>query len=200
VPEVSVFGALEDEPSAASWASLARLIGPAGAAVLLRERVEVPSDWTVALRLEGLQMDGRAVEGEPWTDGADDDRLVEIGPSDVPEVLDLIRRTEPGPFGPRTIEVGRYLGARHDGEIVAMAGERLRCDGFVEISAVCTAPDHRGRGLARRLVAAVVSGIRAQGAEPFLQVLADNHTALRLYESMGFETARVTTGVLLAPP
>ena len=40
-----------------------------------------------------------------------------------------------------------------------MAGERFRFPGYTELSGVCTHPDFRGRGLARRLSATVAEGI-----------------------------------------
>jgi predicted GNAT family acetyltransferase len=110
----------------------------------------------------------------------------------VPEILDLVARTEPGPYLPRTVEMGTYLGIRHDGRLVALAGERLHPPGWTEISAVCTDPDHRGRGLATRLVRAVAAGIRERGDHPFLHAAATNTTAIRLYESIGF-TLRART-------
>lgn len=105
---------------------------------------------------------------------------------DVPEMTDLARRTRPGPFRPRTIELGTYLGIRHDDRLVAMAGERLRLPGHTEISAVCTDPDHRGRGLATRLVLALVQQIRDRGETPILHADGRNTTAIRLYERLGF--------------
>ena len=90
---------------------------------------------------------------------------------DVPEVLELVRATEPGPFLERTIELGRYLGIGREG-LVAMAGERMALDGWREISGVCTAPDHRRQGLAARLVGAIAAGIHARSERAFLHVLA----------------------------
>ncbi len=98
----------------------------------------------------------------------------------------LTALTDPGPFRTRTIECGRYLGLRRDGELIAMAGERQRLPGFVEISAVCTHPGHRGQGLATRLVRAVAAGIEQSGARPFLHTGATNAAAIRLYEGLGF--------------
>jgi hypothetical protein len=72
-----------------------------------------------------------------------------LGAADVPEILDLIDRTQPGPFRRRTVELGTYLGLRSaDGRLIAMAGERLHPAGWTEISAVCTDPAHRRKGLA----------------------------------------------------
>jgi predicted GNAT family acetyltransferase len=105
----------------------------------------------------------------------------------VPEMLDLIARTEPGPFLPRTIKLGGYLGFRVNGDLVAMAGRRMHPPGWIEISAVCTDSSHRGKGLARRLVNAVAAGIREDGEVPFLHVSETNENAIRLYEKTGFK-------------
>jgi predicted GNAT family acetyltransferase len=109
---------------------------------------------------------------------------------DVSDMLALIELTRPGPFLPRTVELGTYLGIRRGGDLVAMAGERLRPDGWTEISAVCTSPDRRGEGLGTRLVHAVVHGIRERGDRAFLHAVADNDNAIRLYEALGFRLRR----------
>jgi predicted GNAT family acetyltransferase len=67
-----------------------------------------------------------------------------------------------------------------------MAGQRFRPDGWCEISAVATHPDHRRKGLGELLVRMVAAGITARGESPFLHTAADNATALRLYGAMGF--------------
>lgn len=122
---------------------------------------------------------------------ADPEALV-LTADDVPDMLDLVARTRPGPFRPRTVELGTYLGIRRGGALIAMAGERLHPPGWTEISAVCTEPAHRGQGLATRLIRAVAAGIRARGETPFLHTAASNTTAIRLYESIGFHRRRPT--------
>jgi len=103
-------------------------------------------------------------------------------------MLDLVARAQPGPFRKRTIDLGRYLGIRtEDGRLVAMAGERLRMPGWTEVSAVCTDPEFRGKGLGARLTLAVAAGILARGELPFLHTVHDNDNAIRLYERLGFE-------------
>ena len=111
---------------------------------------------------------------------------VKLSKQDVPEMLELIALAQPGPFLTRTIEMGNYYGIRQDGKLVAMAGERLHLTGFCEISAVCTHPDHRGRGYAGALTTRVAQGILDRGELPFLHLAADNHNAMRLYQKLGF--------------
>jgi ribosomal protein S18 acetylase RimI-like enzyme len=116
-----------------------------------------------------------------------------LGPSDVDAILDLVARTEPGPFGPRTIEMGRYLGFKEEGRLLAMGGERLRPSGYTEVSGICTAPEARGRGLAEAVVRAVAAGIQARGEIPFLHVRLGSPseaTAVALYERVGFRERR----------
>ena len=162
--------------------------------MLFRGDVVVPTGWTRLDGGEGIQMVGAEVAG------AFDPEAIELGPDDDDEVLDLVARTQPGPFAPRTLEVGRYVGIRREGRLVAMAGERLRFDGQVEVSAVCTDADHRGQGLARRLVGDVVAGARGRGEVPLLHVAATNSGAQRVYLDLGFrERRRVQWLVLQAP-
>jgi predicted GNAT family acetyltransferase len=141
-----------------------------------------------------VQLEGFSLEVAP------DREAIVLGPDDVPEMLALVERTKPGPFGPRTIELGTYLGIRRDGALVAMAGERLHPAGWTEISAVCTDESYRGAGLATRLVRAVAAGIRARREVPFLHAAAANTTAIRLYESLGFTLRREVSFLILRTP
>ncbi|CAL9361234.1 GNAT family N-acetyltransferase [Streptomyces sp. enrichment culture] len=193
-PDVSPWLAMPDDPDAGDWADLGALAGP-GAEVPLSGYVgEVPPDWEITFDVEGVQLVDDGVAAAP------DPEAVRLGPADVPEMLDLVRRTQPGPFLPRTIELGTYLGIRRDGALVAMAGERLHPPGWTEISAVCTDPELRGQGLAGRLVRAVAHGIRARGETPFLHTGAHNTTAVRLYESLGFRLRRRTAFLVAKAP
>src|SRR5690606_17517536 len=177
----------------ADWADLAALAGP-GAVVTIAGLPEPPPGWEVVSLIPGVQLTGDGVPPAP------DVEAVRLTAADVPEMLDLIARTRPGPFRPRTIEMGVYLGIRRDGRLVAMAGERLHPPGWTEISAVCTDPAFRRRGLATRLVRAVAAGIRARGETPFLHAAADNTEAIRLYESLGFRLRReVMFGTVRVP-
>ncbi|MFE7568929.1 GNAT family N-acetyltransferase [Streptomyces sp. NPDC057539] len=185
-PDVSPWLALPDAPDAADWADAAALAGPGGALALAGYRVPPPDDWEVTFSADGVQLVGTDVRSVP------DEEAVPLSAADVPEILDLVERTQPGPFLARTIEMGTYLGIRREGALVAMAGERLHPPGWVEISAVCTDPAFRGQGLAARLVLAVAHSISARDERPFLHAAASNTNAIRLYESLGFRLRRTT--------
>lgn len=193
-PDVTVWNALPDEPDAAAWADLAALAGPGGVGAFAGAPPGPPPGWTSILCIPGVQLVDAGLRAEP------DPEAVRLGPADVPEMLDLVARTAPGPFAVRTIVLGSYLGIRRAGRLVAMAGERLHPPGWTEISAVCTEPEHRGHGLATRLVRAVAAGIRGRGETPFLHAAADNHAAVRLYESLGFVLRRHLDFVALRAP
>ncbi|MER6202912.1 GNAT family N-acetyltransferase [Streptomyces sp. NPDC001586] len=181
--DASPFAALSDPEDPEAWADLAALMGP-GQVVWVTGLPTPPPDWETLVTVPGVQLDGRAVRAEAAPEA------VPLGRGDVPEMLELVGLTQPGPFLDRTVELGTYLGIRHEGRLVAMAGERMRPAGWSEISAVCTHPDHRGRGLAGRLTRAVAAAIRERGDSPFLHAAASNTGAVRLYESMGFTARR----------
>ncbi|MEU6530214.1 GNAT family N-acetyltransferase [Streptomyces sp. NPDC046928] len=152
-----------------------------------------PPGWEPVFSLAGRQL---IWSGGPLPDrrGAEPDSdTVVLGKVDVPEMLDLVARTEPGPFWSRTHELGTYLGVRVDGALVAMAGERLRPPGWTEISAVCTDPEARGRGHATRLARALAARILARGDRPFLHVAETNTGVIALYERLGFTTRKKVT-------
>ena len=185
-PGVVPFAALPGRPGPADWADLAALAGPGTTVALVGMREPVPDGWGATLIGEGVQM----VYGGASDALAED--VVRLGAADVPEMLDLTARTRPGPFLARTHELGRYLGIRRNGALVAMAGERLKPAGWTEISAVCTDPAWRGHGFAGRLIQILAASIQARGDTPFLHAVASNSGAIRLYEALGFRTRQET--------
>jgi predicted GNAT family acetyltransferase len=116
--------------------------------------------------------------------------VVELGAKDIPDMLALVEATHPGPFGARTIELGQYIGVRRQGMLVAMAGERMRLDGFTEISAGCVHPSCRGQGLAAELISALARSIASRAETSFLHVFNSNRPAIDLYLKLGFVLRR----------
>ena len=117
-------------------------------------------------------------------------RITQLGTADLPDILALIARTQPGPFGRRTLELGAYFGVRENGQLIAMAGERSRPGHFVEISAVCVDEQHRGKGLAHELMNHLRKHIVQHGGWPYLHVRAQASQTVALYERMQFSTIR----------
>ena len=114
-------------------------------------------------------------------------------------MLALATLTEPGPFRTNTHEFGGFIGVKQDGALIAMAGQRLRPMGHVEVSGVCTHPDHRGRGHAAALMAIVAQRIQARGDIPFLHSYAANAAANALYERLGYRVRRTLMLTNFAP-
>jgi hypothetical protein len=193
-PEVSTFGALADVADSHGWDDLAVLTGPGGVVVLVGSATQAPPAWTEIARIEGVQMTGVGLDVTP------EPQARPLGPDDVGEMLDLVARTQPGPFSAETVQLGGYLGIHRDGRLIAMAGQRFRPDRWTEISAVCTDPEFRGLGLANRLIRAVGVGIQARGELPFLHAAGSNVNAIALYERMGFVVRQQTSFVVLQAP
>ena len=183
-PEVSIFSGV-DRIDEAMWRRIGDLVGIDGVCGFFRDVIEAPpKGWEELFRGPCWQM----VAGQlPEPSGLE---VVPLGPEDHAEMLALAEMTEPGPFQLRTPELGRFIGLRRDGRLVAMAGERFRVPGYVEISAVCTHPDARGEGLAAELTLNAAQAIRARGDEAFLHVLESNEDATRLYQKLGFVIRR----------
>jgi len=149
----------------------------------------VPDDlagWDVkqTSTIAQLAFDGRPIELD------DDDGVETLGAADVPEMLDLTAAVHPRYFRARTREMGLYLGIRHEGRLIAMAGQRMCADGWREISGVATHPEHRRHGCASRLVARLAAAILAEGLAPFLHVDVTNAAARAVYEKAGFRWRR----------
>lgn len=182
VRDVNLFASTADDTPAA-LAALAALVRPGDSVLLLQApAIVIPPELIAARRAQGVQL--LAPRDTPFEAAGED--IAPLGDPDAAEMLALARLTEPGPFLARTHVMGSFLGIRIEGRLAAMAGERMRFPGYTEVSGVCTHPDFRGRGLARRLSAAVAGRIQARGDQAFLHAWKRNRAAISLYEKLGF--------------
>jgi ribosomal protein S18 acetylase RimI-like enzyme len=179
-PDVSPLAAML-QPTNDAFADLQRLVSPGEhVALFTASPPDVPPDWQVDRSRWIDQMICEVSLAPPPV------APLALGTADVPEMLELTAATEPGPFLPRTIQMGSYFGIRaSDGRLVAMAGERLKSTECAEISAVCTHPEFRGRGYARALVTFLAAQILAAGKTPFLHVKSENGATV-VYRRIGF--------------
>ncbi len=186
-PDVAPFGAVRPPATgtARQLAELIRLASPV--AMVMAEDVR---PFEGAEPIKRAPVDQMVLTAPREMDAVPSVDAQVLGVADIPDILELVRATQPGPFGPRTIEMGRYLGVRLDGKLVALSGERMKVPGFTEVSAVCVDPSCRGRGYAASLMKAVATGILERGETPFLHVFTDNLPAIALYERLGFRLRR----------
>jgi predicted GNAT family acetyltransferase len=190
IPEVGPLAA-PLEPNRQGYQSLARLVAPGDTVgIFLDDPYEPQPDWTFVVGAPLLQMIcDNGVAPTPAPDS--NPEIVELGPKDSAEMIALTAMTKPGPFNTRTHELGTYLGIRLEDKLVAMSGERLKVPGHTEVSAVCTHPDHLGKGYARILMAEVMRRIRERGETPFLHSRQDNLRAVELYKRLGFRERKL---------
>ena len=192
-PDYGPFAATQDlDPG--SVAALAAFDPGKGSLDLVESRpIEAPPPG-LAITLQGrlVQMAAGAI-----TPGGPEPEVVPLGEADGPEMLALAQLTRPGPFAARTHELGGFIGVKSEGRLVAMAGERMRPEGFCEVSGVCTHPDHRGRGHAGALMRLVARRILARGETPFLHAFETNAGAIALYRTLGFELRSVMSLTVL---
>jgi len=161
---------------------------PAGRNILYAtpQLIKEPEGWQVLAEIKGLQF----VYAEGINSGDRSIKPVPLNNKNIEEMMQLAALTKPGPFGPRTIEFGHYHGIFENNQLVAMTGQRLHVANYTEISAVCTHPNHLGKGYAAALMLHQMNLIRSRGQQAYLHVRADNSRAISLYERLGFKVQR----------
>lgn len=156
-----------------------------------------PGGFAVKRSATLLQMIGGEERG---LEEQSDAEAVLLGNEHADAMTALALATKPGPWAELTRCYGPFYGIFREGKLAAMAGERmLPCPGIAEVSGVCTWPEFRGQGLARRLMLHVMAGFRARGDRPYLHTYADNATAIALYRKLGFRERRTMILTVLEP-
>ncbi|MDM0079817.1 GNAT family N-acetyltransferase [Variovorax sp. J31P179] len=154
-----------------------------------------PAGWRIDLDSTMFRMvwQGAMPDDDPALDATS------LRPEHAAQAVELAALTRPGPFGPRTPELGDYFGCFEGDRLIAMAGERMCAGTLREISGICTHPDYQGRGLARRLAAKLIRRQLQRGETPFLHVMRDNEGAHGLYQRMGFKDHREVVVRVISP-
>ena len=193
--DVAPFVAVQTWQHPRVWDALAELVGPGAEIGLSGVEAEIPAGWEDLGGGDGVQLvETAALQPVP------DAEVIELGAADAADMLAIVARNQPGPFRPRTYELGRYVGIRREGRLVAMAGERLHPEGWTEISAVSTDAEYRGQGLASRLVLDIAYHIRQRGDRALLHAAATNTGAIAIYERLGFTLRRHTRFAAVRTP
>lgn len=183
--EVSPFAGFENEYKN-GFAELHQLL-PAGRKIVyaIPTAINIPAGWELIVHIKGLQFvyEGGDINNEfP--------NIIPLEKIHVERMMELAHLTKPGPFGKRTIDFGFYHGIFDNDKLVAMTGQRMHVGNYTEISAVCTHPDHTGKGYAFALMQQQLQLIQQQGQQAFLHVREDNQRAIALYQRMGFVMSR----------
>jgi ribosomal protein S18 acetylase RimI-like enzyme len=187
IPDIGPLTGLAEQ-SPAAYEHLHRLVEPNSLQALFLHEPPIPrAGWTLVRGglIDQMLFTRSSLEAPPQPEGM---RLLTA--ADAPAMVELARLTEPGPFRIRTHELGVFYGIFEGQRLLAMAGQRMRVPGFVEVSAVCTHPDARGRGYARALMSTVMKLILDNGDTPFLHTFSDNHSAIRVYHALGYKKRR----------
>ena len=184
------------EDSSAALAELHDLLEPGEAIWIAAPKLlSLSSAWSLVEVIACVQMLYLPEQSLPPRSVAEKTGEPDLTPdlltsADVPEMLELKEIAFPGFYGPRAPSLGTYYGLHVDGRLIAMAGERLVLPGLREVSAVCTHPEHRGRGYAELLIVALLERHQTEGLASFLHAAAGNDRAIRLYERLGFVHTR----------
>ena len=116
--------------------------------------------------------------------------IAKLSDASAPDMVELTSLAFPGFFRAKTCNMGSYYGVQFDGKLIAMGGERIRIEKFVEISAVCTHPDYRGQGYGASIIGQLVGNHRRDGLVSWLHVSCSNRKAIELYLRLGFVVVR----------
>jgi ribosomal protein S18 acetylase RimI-like enzyme len=171
-----------EDPQAPDFATLSNYCEPGEHFYCDQWTGAPPPGW----RIEREALMFKMIWDAPMPDEDPAPDAVRLRPEHYPLALDFARQLNPGPFGPRTPELGEYFGYFEGSRLIAMAGERMEAGYLRELSAVCVHADFQGRGLARALSLKIVHRQMRRGLTPFLHVLSANTAARTLYEKMGF--------------
>jgi ribosomal protein S18 acetylase RimI-like enzyme len=184
--DVAPFAAVASRSEEASR-QLHSLLAPKEIVYMMGEPpVEVPG-LVVQGTLAGLQM---VLAARADTPPAHSVPISRLSCEDAADMVELTTIAFPGYFRIRTCEMGSYYGVRIGGRLVSMAGERFAFDRYVEISGVCTHPEHTGRGYAAALMTRLMLDHRRDGWLSCLHLSAANTHAKELYDRLGFVVNR----------
>ncbi len=194
-PAYGLFAAAADASPESTAALGALNTSPNGLGLVEAGDMPLPPGAVVRAQAACVQMiastvnaGGKAVAFEP------------LAEADAADMLALATLTVPGPFFEKTHRLGDFIGIKQDGRLIAMAGERMKPDGFTEVSGVCTHPDFRGLGYAGALMRVVTQRILEHGEQAFLHAYAANTATIALYETLGFRVRTTVTYTVLDGP
>jgi ribosomal protein S18 acetylase RimI-like enzyme len=182
-PEYCPFGAALDPKQSAN--ALAQYSQLSANFFIVGEKPEIPPTLQLENELVCLQMMIKAPITIPIIN-----TIIKLEETHREDLLGLVKIVYPEYFKSKTATLGNYYGIYQNQKLVAVTGERMQMNDFIEVSAVITHPDYLGKGYAKQLVAHTANVILNQNKIAFLHVYEKNLGAIKLYEKLGFETRR----------
>jgi GNAT superfamily N-acetyltransferase len=152
---------------------------------IVGEKPFFPPTLELKCELVCLQM---VIDKQPA--GLLNEKILRLNGAHEQDLFELVNLVQPGYFRHKTVLLGDYYGIFKNGQLISVTGERMRMNGFTEVSAVVTHPGHVGRGYAKQLITFVVNKVLEENKRPFLHVAETNNPAIHLYQKMGFSTRR----------
>jgi GNAT superfamily N-acetyltransferase len=117
------------------------------------------------------------------------EKIVLLTEAHIDEIYDLIWLVMPGFYRKRGFEMGQFFGIFKNEKLIAISGQRMQADDFIEVSSVVTHPDHTRKGYAKQLIAHTTKAILEQNKLPILHTNKGN-VAISLYEKIGYKLTR----------
>ena len=177
-------GTLNDSPE--SFRQLHDLLTPGEAIYVMGNPPPPAFGLTCGEGLPCLQMLAHDVPKQPYSTNGPEPPIVRLSPQHAGAMVELTGLAFPGFFRTRTHEMGVYYGIHSNGQLVAMAGERMAIPHYREISGVCTHPAHTGKGFAARLISHLMQEHTQAGVQSLLHATSTNTRAIDLYKRLGF--------------
>lgn len=152
---------------------------------IVGEKPEISSPFSIGQELVCLQM---VMKNKIYLE--EKENITPLTMDHTNALFKLVNLVQPGYFRKKTYRLGDYYGIIKDDTLIAVSGERMKMNAFVEVSSIVTHPDHTGKGYAKQLIAHTVNRIIDQHKTPYLHVLETNEAAIQLYKKLGFTIRR----------
>ncbi|UAM98653.1 GNAT family N-acetyltransferase [Polaribacter litorisediminis] len=117
------------------------------------------------------------------------EEIILLTQKNMDEVYDLIWLVMPGFYQKRGFEMGNFYGIFKNNKLIAISGQRMQTDDFIEVSSVVTHPNYTRRGFAKQLIQHTTKEILKENKLPILHTNKGN-PAIELYEKLGYKITR----------
>lgn len=117
------------------------------------------------------------------------EKIVKLDESYINEVYKLIWLVMPGFYQKQGFTMGNFYGIFKDNKLVALSGQRMQTNDFIELSSVVTHPNYTKRGFAKQLIHHTTKAILKENKLPILHTNKGN-MAIDIYSNLGFTLTR----------